>query len=82
MATEQKWTVVEWDHIDGDILGALIVCVECLDSGDYCQMCDGSGRLHQPYRLPTGAPIDLARDAHELMAIAARYDDDQTPTDV
>ena len=68
----QTWTVLEWSYIDGDVLGALIVCVECggsvlLQPG--CKMCNGQGTLHQPYRLPNGEPLDLYRHAELLIQI-------------
>lgn len=67
----QTWTVFEWGVIDGGILGAVIECVAC--QGDRfaqpCSMCEDSGRLHQPYRLPNGEPIDLERHAEILIQI-------------
>lgn len=62
--------VIEWDVVDGGVLGALIACRECsCRSGTGC---DGTGRLFRPYRLPGGAQIDLFRDADVLMTVLDR----------
>jgi hypothetical protein len=78
---QQKWTVLDWGVIDGGLLGALIECVACENSillRPGCEMCDGDGVLHQPYRLPNGAAIDLDRHAELLIQIEAP---DATPED-
>lgn len=69
--TTQKWTVIEWGVIDGDLLGALIECVVCKSDPWMwpCEMCNSSGTLHQPYRMPNGSPIDLYRYAELLIQI-------------
>lgn len=76
----QTWTVFEWGVADGGILGALIECVAC--QGDRyaqpCEMCEDSGVLHQPYRLPNGAPIDMDRHAELLIQIERPVEE---PTD-
>lgn len=77
---QQTWTVLEWGRIEGGMLGALIVCVECegmsrdVSDAGYrpCSMCDGDGELHQPYYLPNGEPIDLDRHAEILIQVEPR----------
>ena len=63
-------TVLAWDVLDGDILGAVVECRACpCRSGTGC---DGTRRLHRPYRLPGGAHIDLYRDADILVNVLDR----------
>ena len=58
--------VIEWDVIDGGILGALIRCPDCpCVSG---RGCDGDGVLFQPYHLH-GREIDLWGQAEILIAL-------------
>lgn len=59
--------VIEWDVLNGDVLGALIRCPDCPclpGSG-----CDGDLTVHRPYRMPSGHPIDLYRHAGILVQI-------------
>lgn len=62
--------VLQWDVMDGDVLGAIIRCPECpcrIGTG-----CDGTRRLFREYRLPGGATIDMFRDADILVNILDR----------
>lgn len=42
--------VVMWDAVNGDEVGALVLCSGCGGSG--CETCSGSGTLHRPYAKP------------------------------
>lgn len=64
-------TVMEWDVIDGGILGALVRCEECPCTSD--RGCGGEGVLHRPYRLPGGAFVDVWGDADVLIEVLDRY---------
>lgn len=70
--------VLEWDVIDGGILGALIRCPDCPTclppsavEGSGGTGCEGDGKLFRPYRLH-GREIDLHRDAEALIALLDR----------
>lgn len=47
--------VISWDVVNGDTLGALVVCTACVGTkvvhGEPCGTCDGTGELHRPYAL-------------------------------
>lgn len=62
--------VIEWDTLNGDILGATVLCPDC--PCDLSGTCSGSGRLHRPYRLPNGGFIDFYGDADVLMKLLDR----------
>lgn len=62
--------VLQWDVLNGDVLGAIVECSACP-----CRAgtgCDGTGRLHRPYQLPGGHQIDLYRDADLLVHVLDR----------
>ena len=72
--------VIRWDVTDGDILGALIQC----DATPACRVgrgCDGTGVLFRPYQLPSGAFIDLYRDADLLLRVLDRESTASVPTE-
>ncbi len=65
-----EWTVLEWDVVDGGILGATVKCRDC--PCGHGEGCDGTGRLHMPYGLPDGTVFDLHADADALMLLMDR----------
>lgn len=67
----ERATVIEWDVLDGDILGALIVCLDCPCSPGHG--CDGDGVLHRAYELPGSAHIDIYRDPDVYLAVLDRH---------
>ena len=71
--------VIQWDVLDGGVLGALIRCPDC-PCGPYLG-CDGTRVLHRPYRLPGGAPIDLHRHAEALITLLDDKPGDQRPAE-
>jgi hypothetical protein len=84
--------VVEWDVVDGGILGAVIECGGCAGKGHYpvsfdgsvfkwCVDCDRTGRLHRPYSVtgsyPATVTITVSRpDAYGFVTHA-----DSVPTE-
>ena len=69
--------VIEWDVLDGGVLGALIRCPDCPCIRG--RGCDGDGVLHREYRLPGGAPIDVHGDADLLVQVLDRHQGPSTP---
>jgi hypothetical protein len=69
--------VIEWDVLDGGLLGATIRCPDCPCLSGFG--CDGDGALHRPYQLPGGAHLDLHRDGDLYFEVLCRPHGTETP---
>lgn len=48
-APDERDVVVRWDTLNGDTMGAVIVCDRC--RGSKCDHCDRTGEMHRPYEF-------------------------------
>lgn len=95
MSDEPPDIVIQWDVVDGNMLGATTECRSCEGRGfveltedhrlgdiDTCPTCNGDRELHRPYYLPDGQLIAADGQPYSLNFPPEEEEDNPPPPQV